>query len=83
MDQGLVREEGGDEERDEPVVTDKTLIKLNGKTLTDEQFNGLTVGVIMGLAVEGDHQLRRKILQWEKKGKKRDAVILPLVNWNS
>lgn len=81
---GLVRKGTEDEEEEKAVASDqKTVIKLNGKELTDEAYNNLTVGVVMQLAVEGDHQLRRKILVWERKGKKRDAVILPLVNWNS
>lgn len=81
---GLVRKGTEDEEEEKKVAEDqRTVIKLDGKVLSDEQFNNLTVGVIMGMAAEGDHQLRRKLLQWEKKGRKRDAVILPLVNWNS
>lgn len=81
---GLVRKGTEDEEDEKKVPADqKTVIMLDGKALSDEQFNNLSVGVIMQLAVEGDHQLRRKLLQWERKGRKRDAVILPLVNWNS
>lgn len=77
---GLVRK---NEEDDQAATDEKTVIMLGNKKLTDEQFNNLTVGEVMQLAVEGDHQLRRKLLAWERKGKNREPIILPLVNWNS
>lgn len=82
---GLVRKNQEDDEKDKDVAAsdERTIVMLDGKKLTDEQFNQLTVGQVLTMAAEGDHNLRRKLLQWEKKGKKREPIILPLVNWNS
>lgn len=48
-----------------------------------EQYDELSVGRILEECVKGGKEVRQAILEREQKGEKRDAIILPLVNWNS
>lgn len=46
-------------------------------------YDSLTVGQIMAAAARGDETFRQEIVARERRGRNRDAVIMPLVNWNS
>lgn len=47
-------------------------------------YDQLTIGEVMALAVKGGEEMRAKLLKKEEKGKKRKEVIGILrVNWNS
>lgn len=47
------------------------------------EYDKATVGEIMKRAVALDDAGRARIVEYEQRNKKRDAVMLPLVNWNS
>lgn len=47
-------------------------------------YDNATIGEILTtVAKDGTEVFRQEVLLKERKGKKRDGVILPLVNWNS
>lgn len=46
-------------------------------------YDQLTPDEILLRCVRGGKVVRAKVLAYERAHKKRDAIILPLVNWNS
>lgn len=46
-------------------------------------YDKLTIGEILTIAAKGNDDRRRRIVEHEQKGRNRNAVIEPLVNWNS
>lgn len=47
-------------------------------------YDSATTGEILTtVAKNGTEEFRKEVIEKEKKGKKRDSIIVPLVNWNS
>lgn len=70
------------------MVRDDDSAAMGGKGKGQEKFwedyDKMTVGGILAVVVkEGSQEFRDKVLERERKGKKRDGIIVALVNWNS
>lgn len=46
-------------------------------------YDHSTVGEIMTRSSQLNDDGRKRVLAYERRNQKRDAIILPLVNWNS
>lgn len=72
------------EERDERA---EQLEKEEAKAKKLQEFwagyDDLTVGGVLTAAVRGSDELRTQILEHERAKQGRQAIIQPLVNWNS
>lgn len=47
------------------------------------RYERFTVEEILARCHKGGKALRRRVLAWEQEHQKREAIIEPLVNWNS